>query len=134
MTLLVNVAPDRHGAIPKLEHKRLREMGKWLSKMGDAIYGTRGGPREPVDKQYGYCYKGSTVYVHLLKDYSGNTFRMPPLGNLRVKKVHEVYTGNPLPFDGDRGVTIRDIDRTASPADSVIAVVYDQEIQRIWTK
>jgi alpha-L-fucosidase len=132
MTFLLNVTPDRHGVIPELEQKRLKEMGAWMAKMGDAIYGTRGGPWEPVDRQYGYCYKGSTVFVHLLKDYPGKTFEMPPLGKLRVKKVYEVYTGKPLPFEGDSSVTIRDLDRTSSPADSVIAVVYDDEIRRVW--
>jgi alpha-L-fucosidase len=134
MTLLVNVTPDRHGVIPDLEQKRLREMGEWMTKMGDAIYGTRGGPWEPLDKQYGYCYKGSTVYVHLLKEYAGNEFKMPPLGKLRVTKVSEVYTGRSLPYEGNQEVTIRDIDRTASPADSVVAVVFDGEIQSIWKK
>jgi len=134
MTLLVNVGPDRHGVIPDLEQKRLREMGEWMTKMGDSIYGTRGGPWEPVDKQYGYCFKGSTVYVHLLKEYAGTTFKMPPLGALRVAKAYDVYTGKALAFDGTQGLTIHDIDRTSSPADSVVAVVFDKEIRSIWKK
>jgi len=134
MTFLLNVTPDRHGVIPELEQQRLREMGAWMAKMGDAIYGTRGGPWEPVDRQYGYCYKGSTVYVHLLKDYAGNTFQMPPLGKLKVTKVYDVFTGKSLPFTGDSGVTISDIDRTSSPADSVVAVVCDDEIRHVWAK
>jgi alpha-L-fucosidase len=129
MTLLVNVSPDRHGVIPELEQQRLRIMGTWMTKMGDAIYGTRGGPWEPVDRQYGYCYKGSTVFVHLLKDYAGNTFKLPPLGKLSVKKVYDVYTGQPLPVEGG---TISGIDRKSSPADSVVAVVYDDEVRRGW--
>ena len=59
---------------------------------------------------------------------------MPSLGNLRVMKVYEVYTGKALPFDDHGSVTIRDFDRTSSPADSVIAVVYDHEIRRVWEK
>jgi alpha-L-fucosidase len=132
MTLLVNVGPDRHGVIPDLEQQRLREMGVWLARMGDAVYGTRGGPWEPVDRQYGYCYKGSTVFVHLLQDYPGTTFKEPALGGLRVKRVYEVYTGRPLPFEGDGAVTVRDIDRTSSPADSVIAIEYNDKVQSVW--
>ena len=134
MTLMVNVGPDRHGVIPELEQQRLREMGAWLSKMGEAIYGTRGGPWEPVDKQYGYCYKGSTVFVHLLADYHGTTFVIPPLNGLRVKRVYEVYTGKSLDFEGESSVTVRNLDRTSSPADSVIAVEYNDKIQTIWAK
>jgi alpha-L-fucosidase len=132
MVFLVNVGPDRHGVIPDLEQQRLREMGQWMAKMSDAIYGTRGGPWEPVDHEYGYCYKGSVVYVHLLKNYAGNTFKMPPLGKLRVTKVYEVYTGRLLSYEGNREVTIQNIDRTASPADSVVAVAFDGDIQSVW--
>ena len=134
MTFLLNVTPDRHGVIPEIEQQRLREMGAWMAKMGDSIYGTRGGPWQPVDRQFGYCYKDSTVFVHLLKDYSGNTFTMPPLGQFRVKIVYDVYTGKRLAFEGDRNATIHEIDRTSSPADSVIAIVYDHEIKSVWTK
>jgi alpha-L-fucosidase len=134
MTFLLNVTPDRHGVIPELEQKRLREMGAWMTKMGDSIYGTRGGPWQPVDRQYGYCFKSSTVFVHLLKDYVGNTFTVPPLGKLRVNKVYEVYTGRALLFERDSHIIIRGIDRKSSPADSVLAVVYDGEIQHVWAK
>ncbi|MEY4489865.1 MAG: hypothetical protein RIQ79_2373 [Verrucomicrobiota bacterium] len=134
MPFLLNVTPDRHGVIPEVEQKRLREMGAWMAKMGDSIYGTRGGPWEPVDRQYGYCYKGSTVFVHLLKNYAGDTFKMPPLGNLRVTKAYEVYTGKPLEFSDADGITIHGIDRASSPADSVIALVYDQDVRSAWAK
>ena len=136
MTLLVNVAPDRHGVIPDLEQKRLREIGDWLSKMGESVYGTRGGPWEPVDGRYGYCFKNSIVYVHLLKEYEGDTFKMPPLGKLKPLKAYNVYSGNPLAYEknSEAGVTIRGIDRTASPADTVIALIFDGEIKSIWEK
>src|SRR4051812_39424167 len=134
MPMLINVAPDRHGVIPQIEQDRLRELGQWLGKSGEAIYGTRAGPWNPVDHQYGYCYKGPTVYVHLLKGYAGSTFAMPPLGQLGVTKVWSVYTGAALEYDcGDDGsITIRNIDRSASPADSIIAVQFQDDVGKIW--
>jgi alpha-L-fucosidase len=134
MTFLVNVAPDRHGVIPQLEQDRLLEMGAWLSKMGEGIYGTRGGPWQPVDKQYGYCFKGPVIYVHLLSNYVGTTFIIPRLRNLRVTKVYDVYTGRPLSYEGDGQITIRNIDRTSSPADSIVAVEYNADIRSVWGK
>lgn len=131
MVLTINVGPDRHGVIPQIEQDRLHELGQWLAKTGDAIYGTRGGPWQPTDKQFGYCFKGKTVYVHLLKDYSGDTFKMPPLGSFRIVKAYDVYTGNAIQPDAD-GLTLRGIDRTSSPADSIVAVEYDQSITDIW--
>ena len=134
MTLMVNVAPDRHGVIPQLEQDRLREMGAWLAKMGESIYGTRGGPWEPVDGKYGYCYKGDTVYVHLLKGYDGNTFKMPPLGQLHALKAYDVYSGSSLDFnqDSDGSVTLNGIDRKASPADTVVAVTFNADVNSVW--
>jgi len=87
-----------------------------------------------VDAQYGYCYKGSTVYVHLLKEYVGTTFKMPPLGKLHATKAYEVYTGKPLTIDGGQNVNLTGLDRAASPADSVVAVVYDGEVKSVWAK
>jgi alpha-L-fucosidase len=136
MTLTLNVAPDRHGVIPPLEQRRLREVGAWLAKMGQAVYGTRGGPWDPIDGQYGYCYKESTVYAHLLKDYREENFTMPPLGDLRAVSVVDVYTGKPLSFEQSKqgGVIIHGINRTDSPADTVVAVQFNGEVNSVWGK
>jgi alpha-L-fucosidase len=135
MTYLLNVTPDRHGVIPEIQQQRLREMGAWLKKTGDAIYGTRGGPWEPVDGKYGYTYKNSTVYAHLFKEYDSKTFTVPPMGKLKVKKVYDVYTGKPLPYAPCAGgIKVINIDRKSSPADTIVAIVYDDEIRRVWSE
>ncbi|MGN6504041.1 MAG: alpha-L-fucosidase [Tepidisphaeraceae bacterium] len=132
MTLMVNVAPDRHGVIPDLEQKRLREVGDWLKQAGDAVYGTRGGPWQPTDRQFGYSYKNSTVFVHILRQYQGTDFKVPPLGSLKVKRVYDVLTGKPLQFDTGDGISIHGIDRTKSPVDSIVGIEYDADIQSVW--
>ena len=43
---------------------RLREIGAWLAKYGESIYGTRGGPYKPT-KSVASTRKGNTVYVHI---------------------------------------------------------------------
>jgi alpha-L-fucosidase len=136
MTLLVNVSPDGHGVIPEIEQSRLREMGKWLAKTGDAIYGTRGGPWNPVDRQYGYCFKGATVFAHLLRDYRGTSFTMPAVGAFGVRNVYEVYSGKPLEYEGGSGepVVIHGIDRSDSPADSIVGVEFERDVQDVWKK
>jgi alpha-L-fucosidase len=134
MTFLLNVTPDGHGVIPKSQQDRLREVGAWLAKTGDSIYGTRGGPWQPVDGKYGYTYKDSTVFAHLLKGYAGDTFQVPPMGSLKVEKVYDVYSGAPLNYQtADNGsLAITGLDRTSSPADTIIGVVYDQPIVDVW--
>lgn len=130
MVMLLNFGPDRHGQMPPLVEQRLREVGRWLDETGEAIYGTRGGPWQPKDGQYGFCRKGETVYVHILKGYAGDTFTLPPVGPLRPVKVYDVFTKKPLSFtvSSDRRVLIRGIDRTANPVDTVIAVRFDKDV------
>ncbi len=134
MVLLVNVTPDRHGVIPELEQQRLREVGVWLAKAGKAVYGTRGGPWEPVDRQYGCCYSGNTVYLHLLKAYSGDALRVPPLGDLRVVKTYSVIGGKSLNFAADDkgGMVVRGIDRIVSPVDTIVGVQFSGEGKSVW--
>jgi hypothetical protein len=64
--------------------------------------------------------------------YNGK-FKMQPLGKLYAKKAYAVYTGKTLSFKGDSRITIHDIDRTHSPSDSIVAVVYNDEIRHVWS-
>lgn len=79
MVYLLNVAPDRHGEITPLVCERLLEIGKWLEKVGDAVYFTRGGPWNPKDGFYGFTYKDNKIFVYLLRDFKGDTFTLPAL-------------------------------------------------------
>jgi alpha-L-fucosidase len=64
---LLNVGPMPNGKIQPEFALRLREMGRWLKKNGESIYGTRGGPVPP--QKWGVTTrsrKGDKVYVHVL--------------------------------------------------------------------
>ncbi|MDN5286317.1 MAG: alpha-fucosidase [Mucilaginibacter sp.] len=89
MSLLLNVGPDRHGQITKTETNVLLEIGKWLQQVGDAVYGTRGGPWNPKDGLYGFAYKGNTIYVYLLDGYKEDAFTLPLLN--KGQKVLRSY-------------------------------------------
>ena len=47
--LLLDVGPMPDGRIEPRQVQRLKEMGQWLAKYGESIYGTRGGPLERGD-------------------------------------------------------------------------------------
>lgn len=50
---LLNIGPDKHGAIPEEAQETLREVGEWLSRNGESVYGTtRNRLLNPF--QYGY--------------------------------------------------------------------------------
>jgi alpha-L-fucosidase len=102
--MLLNVGPDAQGVIPETHIARLKEVGDWLNKYGDGIYGTRPGPFEPVDDFYGSVQKNKFIYIHLLavKD----TLQLPPLG-ARIISCKQMQ-GIQLDFKQDEnGITIQ---------------------------
>jgi alpha-L-fucosidase len=64
--LLFNVGPMSTGEIEPTQVARLKEMGAWLQKYGQSVYGTRGGPWKP-SKDIASTRKGSVVYLHILR-------------------------------------------------------------------
>jgi alpha-L-fucosidase len=67
--LLLDIGPMPDGKIDEQFRKRLAGMGQWLKENGNSIYGTRGGPYAP-DKWGGATWKGSRIYLHVLKPKS----------------------------------------------------------------
>lgn len=75
--LLFNVGPMPTGEIEPRQVDRLQEMGAWLQKYGDTIYGTRGGPFRP--NAWGACTcKAQTAYLHVL-EWPENALSLPPI-------------------------------------------------------
>lgn len=62
---LLNIGPKPDGTVQDDFVTRLKEMGGWLAKNGESVYGTRGGPITP--RPWGVTtQKGATVYAHVL--------------------------------------------------------------------
>ncbi|MEJ6981763.1 alpha-L-fucosidase [Pedobacter sp. P351] len=84
--MLLNVGPDPDGVIPATHVARLKEIGAWLKKNGEGIYGTRPGPFEPVDGVYGATQKGRNIYVHLLSVPAGSSeLKLPAIDRKLVR-------------------------------------------------
>jgi len=97
--LLFNVGPMPTGEIEPRQVERLRQMGAWLAKYGESIYGTRGGPFKP-NRQIASTRKGNSVYVHVLK-WDGESVVLPPLPKKIVS--HSVLTGGTASVKQDEG-------------------------------
>jgi alpha-L-fucosidase len=83
--LLLNVGPMPNGAIEERQVARLKEIGDWLNKYGESIYGTRGGPFMP-DEWGVSTTKDNKIFVHVLKA-DDNELLLAPLD----KKVIKCY-------------------------------------------
>ncbi|NIP22415.1 MAG: alpha-L-fucosidase [Phycisphaerae bacterium] len=97
--LLFNVGPMPDGRIEPRQVDRLREMGEWLKKHGQSIYGTRGGPFK-TGSWGASTQKGNNIYVHVY-NWSENGLSLPPIpkkiiassvltgGSAKVKQTDE---------------------------------------------
>jgi alpha-L-fucosidase len=130
--LLLNVGPDQHGVIPSGQVKILEEVGAWLHKYGESIYGTRSGPWNPVDGQYGFTFKKNILFVHILRGYKGNDFTLPHLDNNTVVSCRDLGSKAKLPFsvNPDGTISIKNINRSRSKYDTVIEVVCKNQVKK----
>ena len=87
--VLLNVGPRPDGVIDPAQANRLREMGAWLARNGESIYGTRGGPWKPTQAIVS-TRKGNTVFVHVLRP-QGDTVVLPNIPRKIVRS--SVLTG-----------------------------------------
>lgn len=131
--LLLNVAPDREGVIPTKQQDVLRQIGQWLAKVGPAVYGTRGGPWQPLHGEYGFTYRGDKIYCHVYKHYRGapqRTFTTQSLGGKKVTKVTDLYSGKELTWkpNADRTITIEGVDYSATPYVTILEVSLAEDV------
>jgi len=92
--LLFNVGPMPDGRIEARQIERLEEMGEWVSRNAEAIYGTRGGPYMPTKKMVS-THKGNTLYLHLLEN-PGNKLKLPLDEKIRIKKAYFLMDKTPI--------------------------------------
>ena len=83
--LLLNVGPDSQGNIPFSSIKTLQEVGQWMSKNGESIYGC--GKSIIPKPEWGYfTQNGNTLFAH---------WTHPKIGYINIKgyddKIDKVY-------------------------------------------
>jgi alpha-L-fucosidase len=120
--LLFNVGPTADGIIETRQIERLKEMGAWLAKNGESIYGTRGGPWKPTPA-VASTRTGNTVYLHLLRADDG-VVELPDIA--RKVKSATLLGGGQVKFKQADGKLRLDFDKTAiDPIDTIIRLELD---------
>jgi alpha-L-fucosidase len=79
--LLLIVSPTGSGEVPPRQLHALRNLGDWLSKHGEAIYGTRAYAlaQQPPWGRLTHSADGRTVYLHLTQWPADGLVRVPAL-------------------------------------------------------
>lgn len=115
--LLFNVGPMPDGRIEARQVERLREMGAWLARNGESIYGTRGGPWKPGGG-LASTRKGSTIYLHVF--HSGSLAVELPALPRRVKSAAVLGGGTVQTSERD-GKLIVDLGQAfLDPIDTIV--------------
>lgn len=92
--LLLNIGPQPDGRLPEAALSRLKEMGQWLRKFGDTIYGTTAGDF-PAQDWGTTTRKGSKLFVHILSASSAD-IRLPITA--QVKNAVSFIGRHPVKF------------------------------------
>jgi alpha-L-fucosidase len=102
---LLNVGPMPNGKIQPDHIALLKQMGEWLAKNGETIYGTQGGPLSA--REWGVCtQKGERVFIHIL-NWQDESLLIPSWGK-RVKSAKLFSSGTPIKFvQNDYGITLK---------------------------
>jgi alpha-L-fucosidase len=117
---LLNVGPMPDGRIQPEFVSTLKEMGKWMGKNGETIYGTRGGPVAP--KRWGVTtYKNNKVYVHIL-NAEDNNLLIPDFGK-KVKSITMYSTAAKLKYKQDAfGITVSLPEEMIDETDTILVI------------
>ena len=93
--LLLNVGPMLDGRIEQRQINRLKEVGDWLKKYGDAVYGTTGGPYMPTENMTS-TRKGDKIFLQIF-NFDHKFIKVPLPKDVKVKSC-SVMKGNKLEF------------------------------------
>jgi alpha-L-fucosidase len=117
---LLNVGPMPNGKIQPEFVERLQQMGGWLSKYGESIYGTRGGPVPP--RPWGATTrKGNTVYVHVL-NWPDQVLALPAMPS-KVRTAKFLKDGSPAQFaENEFGLLLKIPAGARDEYDTVVAL------------
>ena len=127
--LLYNVGPMADGRMELRQVKLLQQMGDWLKKYGESIYGTRGGPYLP-SKDMVATRKGNKIYIHLLNT-EGTALALPNLPGKQLNSA-QYLNGSALKFTQDAyGIRIHELGKRPDENDSVIVLNFSGEVESI---
>src|SRR5882724_3472218 len=82
--LLLDVGPMPDGRIEPRQVEILKQVGIWMNKYGESVYGTRGGPWKPT-KLVASTRKGDTIYLHILR-WNEDAIELPGISR-RIKSA-----------------------------------------------
>ena len=126
--VLLNVGPTPDGVIEQCQVDRLKEIGAWLAKYGDSIYGTRGGPYKPT-KSVAATRKGNVIFIHITA-WPTETLNLPPLP-AKIVKSRVLSGGAATVNQTEAGIEISVPAASRQEIDTIVALELDKPAMEI---
>ena len=117
--LLLNIGPQANGELPAEALKHLKEMGEWLRKYGDTVYGTTAGDIKAQD--WGVTTrKGNRLFIHI---FNPKTKELQLPLACKVTKAFVFENKSEVKFTkGENSVTLH-FDTVPSGADYIVELI-----------
>ena len=126
--ILLNVGPRPDGVIDPAQANLLKQIGDWLAKYGESIYGTRGGPWKPTEAIVS-TRRGNAIYLHVLKFKDGRV-ELPALP-AEIKSV-ALLTGEKVSARQQAGKLVVEIPAAArEPMDTIVKLEVDRPVMEL---
>jgi alpha-L-fucosidase len=119
--LLLDVGPMPDGRIEPRQVDILKQVGEWLNKNGESIYGTRGGPWKP-NKDVASTRRGNVIYVHVLNTET-DTIVLPVIARQIVSA--DLVDGGSVGFTSRDGRLILKVPAGQRDGDTVVKLTLD---------
>lgn len=128
--LLLNVGPDSNGVIPPKTEMRLKEVGDWVKRNEEAIYGTKAGPY-PYQISWGSISQrkegsNTNLYLNVVEWPTNGKFTLFGLKN-KVLHASLLATGEPIGFttgfDAKSGQNIIALNIPKDRPDAYVSVI-----------
>lgn len=128
----LNSGPRPDGSINPPEIDVYERIGTWLSRYGESVYGTRGGPYPPGPWGVS-CRKGNKVYLHLLAAFAHGVATEVELAALPAEVTgYRALNGATVQVKQKNGRLLISMERVAlDPLDQVIELTLDRPAEAL---
>ena len=104
---LLNIGPRGDGSVVEFEQNVLQNIGRWLARNGDAIYGTKPDPFHVPFEWGNITSRTDKLYLHVMSQPKDGQIALPGLDG-KIVKVSLLDDGTPCTFLKDaHGITVK---------------------------
>ena len=129
--LLLNVGPRPDGSIEPEQEKRLLEVGQWLAKYGESVYGTRGGPVKNDPEIGGAVWKDNAVYFHI-KNPACKAVCLPLMGAASFGGEARCLTGEEAGVSAGDGLLTVSLPEKRNEVETIVKVTLPDRADRFF--